>query len=127
MISGHVVGDTQSNGNLDTLGRYWFNGGSKYNSDPVNGAHTTGGLYQANNWGLYDMHGNVWEWPLDWVAYYSGNTTNPPGPATGSIRVIRGGDWYYDAELYRSAARYSNIPCNDRFDDGLRLCLPASQ
>ena len=53
------------------------------------------GQFSANPWGFYDMHGNVWEWVSDWKAnYLTGAQTDPEGPASGSLRVQRGGSWY---------------------------------
>jgi formylglycine-generating enzyme required for sulfatase activity len=71
------------------------------------------GLYAANPWGFFDMHGNVWEWTADWyqAAYPSGNpVVNPTGPASGSDRVLRGGSWYSDGSDLRSALRNRNSP-----------------
>ncbi|MFT6155917.1 MAG: sulfatase activating formylglycine-generating enzyme [Neolewinella sp.] len=63
---------------------------------------------QPNAWGLYDMHGNVYEWNWDWhAAYELGNITDPSGPASGSGRVIRGGGWGNGARDSRSAIRSS--------------------
>ena len=61
-----------------------------------------------NAWGLYDMHGNVYEWVQDWYGDYpAGPVTDPTGPATGNDRVLRGGSWSGDARDTRSANRGS--------------------
>jgi len=80
------------------------------------------GQKKPNGWGLYDMLGNVFEWASDWLAPYSSEAaTNPVGPATGSVGVIRGGDWYHDDQTARSAARGNSFPQNARYTSGLRL------
>ncbi|MCP4699087.1 MAG: formylglycine-generating enzyme family protein [Gammaproteobacteria bacterium] len=60
----------------------------------------------CNSYGLYQMHGNVWEWCADWFGNYSDEpVTDPVGPDSGSDRVLRGGSWAYDGQLTRSAYR----------------------
>ena len=71
--------------------------------------HTRVGSYQPNAWGLYDMHGNVWEWCLNWVDDLAPMpATDPTGPMHGDIRVFRGGGWFGEfgqAQYCRSACR----------------------
>jgi formylglycine-generating enzyme required for sulfatase activity len=70
------------------------------------------GSFPPNPWGLYDMHGNVWEWCQDWYEenYPSGHVTDPEGPTSGAERVLRGGGWYGDVGFCRSADRRKLAP-----------------
>jgi formylglycine-generating enzyme required for sulfatase activity/flavodoxin len=82
------------------------------------------GSFAPNDWGLYNMHGNVREWCWDYYGAYSAESpTDPTGPASGSLRVNRGGGWNDYAKHLRSAYRAATPPNNVSFNLGLRLVL----
>lgn len=88
------------------------------------------GRFKANAFGLYDMHGSVWQWCSDWFdsGYYQQSPpADPQGPATGLHRVYRGGSWRMAAWLCRSAYRGRNEPSYRDFNLGFRVALSAKQ
>jgi formylglycine-generating enzyme required for sulfatase activity len=101
------------------LGKYaWYSGNAAGQTHPV-------GTKAPNAWGLCDMHGNVWEWVWDWYAggLPGGSVTDPTGPASGSVRVLRGGGWGYVGRDCRSACRSGAIPSQRNSGIGFRVVI----
>lgn len=112
---GENITSEESCKNLDKLG--WYNGNSDKKTHPV-------GLKKPNAWGIYDMHGNVWEWCRDWYDEYpEKDIQDPTGANSGSLRVDRGGGWLNFALGCRSANRSFNNPSGRSNDLGFRVAL----
>ena len=100
-------------GRLEDMG--WFESNSGRETHPV-------AQKKPNAWGLYDMHGNVWEWCSDWSGPYpAGESTDPTGSASGRFRELRGGNSVSSAQECRSANRNANSPFVCYGGRGLRL------
>ena len=124
--NGQDLTDSAQDSAMEALGRYRFN-----TSDGHGGyaRHTRVGSYEPNAWGLYDMHGNVWEWCLDWMDDLEpAPVTDPKGASHGDIRVFRGGGWFGgfgEAQYCRAACRPFTYrgPYFRCADCGFRLAL----
>lgn len=110
--------------NMAEVGRYYHNGGSVYNSSvSTNGGTMQVGSYLPNAWGLYDMHGNVFESCLDWFEAEPAGELDPLGPASSWYRMLRGGGWIMDAFECRSAMR-NGADASDRNEQyGFRVSI----
>ena len=120
-VTSYCFGDDEGQ-----LGDYaWYGDNSGDETHPV-------GLKRPNPWGIFDMHGNVFEWTLDWYArksyqaYRTGAVTDPRGPGAGEARTLRGGCWADDAITCRSAYRSRFAPDGRNGGNGFRLALDTS-
>jgi formylglycine-generating enzyme required for sulfatase activity len=96
----------------------WFDENSGNSTHPV-------ARKQPNAWGLYDMHGNVWEWCIDWYApsYAGGAVSDPVGPRAGEMRTRRGGSWWEPVEFGASSFRGRSRAEEQSFNIGFRIVL----
>ena len=94
---------------------------------PSLGRTVSVGTYPSNPWGFHDMHGNVWEWCLDWYGnYLSGRVIDPFCSVPSHARVIRGGSWNHVPSYCRSSYRWFS-PSIANNDLGFRVCLSTNR
>ena len=136
---GTAVKNADTDSNLNKLGRYTQNhpGGTSESSAlaPSAGGTAIVGSYKQSDWGLYDMHGNVWEFCLDWysasITGFGGavninpaNSEQTKSGTSGTDRVMRGGSWYGGSGACRPAFRQTRDPAVPYSNIGFRLVCP---
>ena len=128
--SGIELTNTAADAGMDAVGRYLYNGGMEYASTGTTAVGTAAvGSYAPSPWGLYDAHGNVWEWCLNWYESAPADAVDPPGPATGIRRVLRSGAFFETAADCRSAndRGVGLTPSYRDINAGFRLALTLGQ
>ena len=116
-------GDSLDSNKANFLGTFPFGDAEK---GPFRNRTTATGSFKPNAFGLYDMHGNVWEWCSNWYGrdyYQNSPVDDPQGPARGTRRVIRGGDWYSDGRDCRTAFRCAGLPRGTFYATGMRVVM----
>lgn len=120
--SGYNLTNTAADARMAEVGRYDYNCSTNSTSNAdTSGGTAKVGSYLPNALGLYDMHGNVWEWCLDWYGAYPGTVSDPLGASSGTDRVRRGGYWNYTAGYCRSGNRDKASPAGGGYMYGFRI------
>lgn len=112
---------------MAAVARYKGNAGATVQNGDTDVGTAKVGSYLPNAWGLFNLHGNVWEWCLDWRGNYSGADSDPKGAPTGSSRVLRGGRWAGPASGCASAYRGNDRPSVRYSHYGFRVVLAPGQ